>query len=161
MSLFKWGSGRSTLFVSRRVKNVISIEYDPEFYSFVKKKLQEKAIQNVELINVQSQNRGEITSHHKNFRHQYFDDYVHSILAYPDYSFDVIIIDGRARNECLENALNKLKNQGVIVFDNIDRAEYGQYSNLLYEENWELIILKGIVPFSLYQSEALIAKKKH
>lgn len=38
--------------------------------------------------------------------------------------FDVIVIDGRAREACLPRALEHLTPGGMIVFDNVERARY-------------------------------------
>ena len=57
----------------------------------------------------------------------------HQHLDFADYTtsiddvggmFDVIVIDGRARVTCLHRALEHLKADGLIVFDNSNRREY-------------------------------------
>lgn len=158
MNVFEWGAGGSTIFIAKRVKGVISIEYDYNYYGFLNKKLEELSIQNAEVRFIAPQSDGKIKSKNVKGDNKFFDKYVDAISEFPDNYFDIIIIDGRARNHCLEKSLNKVKRGGFILFDNTDRKDYK--SNLSLLDNWETKTLKGIIPFSLYQSEALIAKKE-
>jgi predicted O-methyltransferase YrrM len=50
-------------------------------------------------------------------------NYVNGIY-YEFVKFDLIVIDGRAREACLEKAVKHLKENGVIVFDNVERKRY-------------------------------------
>ncbi len=38
--------------------------------------------------------------------------------------FDLVVIDGRAREACLERALPRLADGGIVVFDNTRRRRY-------------------------------------
>ena len=49
------------------------------------------------------------------------DDYVDCILE-DKKPFDVIIIDGKHREECVKNALKKISSDGLIIADNSERA---------------------------------------
>ena len=52
-----------------------------------------------------------------------FSTYVAAIDGV-DGAFDVIVIDGRAREACLQRAVTRLAPDGLIVFDNVDRQRY-------------------------------------
>jgi predicted O-methyltransferase YrrM len=52
-----------------------------------------------------------------------FSDYVAAIKHVPG-TFDLVVIDGRAREACLGAALPRLAPGGVIVYDNTRRARY-------------------------------------
>ena len=43
--------------------------------------------------------------------------YIESIYEY-DFKFDVIVIDGVVRFDCIKPALEKIKDDGIIIFDN-------------------------------------------
>jgi hypothetical protein len=45
--------------------------------------------------------------------------YIETIYAY-DFKFDVIVIDGQARFDCIKPALEKIKDSGIIIYDNSD-----------------------------------------
>ncbi len=96
--VFEWGSGNSTHWWSKRVAKVTAIEDDKKWYEIVCKSLPP----NVDL-------------HFKSG-----DDYAASIQAYPQQSFDVIVIDGSDRNQCAKACIQKLKDKGIIIFDNSD-----------------------------------------
>ena len=52
-----------------------------------------------------------------------FASYVGAINDVPGI-FDLIVIDGRARAACLEAAVGRLADDGLIVFDNSRRRRY-------------------------------------
>ena len=39
-------------------------------------------------------------------------------------SFDLVVVDGRAREACLTRAADRLAPEGLVVVDNVDRARY-------------------------------------
>ena len=45
--------------------------------------------------------------------------YMKTIYDY-DFKFDVIVIDGQVRFDCIKPALEKIKDNGMIIFDNSD-----------------------------------------
>ena len=131
MRIFEYGSGGSTLFFAKRVKKVVSVEHHPAWYSIVKKKLEDKNISKVSLELVEpSKGLNENSNHYKSYveEEEYADfdfyNYVHAIDQYKCEYFDLILIDGRARPKCLQVSISKLKNGGMLVFDNADRKNY-------------------------------------
>jgi len=143
MKLFEWGSGGSTLFYAKLVDQVISIEYDAEYFDFVGQQLKGK--ENVELVLAPAQDSGQFKSFSPNHVGSYFDDYVKSIDKYPDNSFDVIVVDGRQRNECFKRALKKLKTDGIIVFDNFEREIYKKSQ---HHPGISHFMIEGLMPFN-------------
>lgn len=130
----EYGSGKSTLFFAARLKNLVSIEHDKEWYEFVKKLLEAKKISNVEFIfapknlklkdaTLQFHDSHEIKDRHFRIRSDY-ENYFEIVNKYPDNSFDFILIDGRARVECSFNSIAKLKPGGILVLDNSERKRY-------------------------------------
>ena len=142
MHLFEWGAGGSTVFYSDLVKQVISIEYDESYFKFVEEQLRQR--DNVELILSPPQEKGNYKSFSPQHIGSYFDDYVKTIKAYPDQSLDVIVVDGRQRNECFKIALRKINPDGIIVFDNFDREIYKKSQ---YYPNLSYISIDGLMPF--------------
>jgi hypothetical protein len=129
MVVFEYGSGGSTLYFSRRVKKIISIEHNPEWFARVKNKLMNKGITNYEYYcyppeEIHSDDDKIYLSTDSNYKNKNFRRYVEKINEYPDNFFDLVVIDGRARNGCMNNVLTKVKNNGYILLDNSDRDEY-------------------------------------
>lgn len=104
MTVFEWGTGNSTLFWSKYVGKVVSVEYDYTWYE----KLKNMIPDNVQLEFCDL---------------EYDGDYCRKILAI-DEKFDIILIDGRDRVRCAKSAVKRIAENGVIIWDNSDREEY-------------------------------------
>ena len=58
------------------------------------------------------------------YKNKNFKKYVGKINDFPDDFFDLVAVDGRARNACLGSVLSKVKQNGYVLLDNSERAEY-------------------------------------
>lgn len=118
---FEWGSGASTLWLEKRVDQLVSIEHDLDFAHQVEQLVNERTeVVPVEAVRSNQPRIGSLRAGHENLD---FEDYVHAIDSHAG-SFDLICIDGRARVECLEVAIPRLAPKGIIVFDNSERKRY-------------------------------------
>lgn len=119
--VFEWGSGASTLWLAARAGSVHSVEHHAGWAAQLSPRLPDNVtLQVVEPVEtatpvVPSAKRG-----HAGLD---FADYV-SAIADVIGTFDVIVIDGRAREACLTAAIERLSPDGIIVFDNVDRRRY-------------------------------------
>lgn len=156
MQIFEYGSGGSTLFFSRRAKKVVSIESDRNFHQTLSKLLNDKKILNCEYslrepepagskVSDASDPHGYASSEIKGVS---FESYVKSLEAYPDNSFDLIFIDGRARPSCILQARGKVRPGGYLVLDNSERPHYERAQSLL--DGWTRIDLPGPGPYGRY-----------
>ena len=111
MRVFEWGMGNSTLFWSQYVAEVVSVESDRGWY---------------EKMN------GIIPSNvfPRYCKLEYDGEYCRTILNEQG-EFDIILIDGRDRVRCAHNSLEKLKENGVIIWDNSEREYYQEGYDLL------------------------------
>jgi hypothetical protein len=134
MKVFEWGSGGSTLFFSRRVAQVASAEHDRQWHDQVSEILKTRNLSHCDLRLAEAGSEAppclDVTDPHcycsddKLFVGKSFQLYATMIDQYPDRSFDVILVDGRARPSCFKHALPKIKPGGVIVWDNTERERY-------------------------------------
>lgn len=150
MSIFEWGSGGSTLFFSRRVSQVVTVEHDPVWYSNVIKVLRVKSATNVLTSLVEpevfhSSNEWYLSSGVE-YTGYSFENYIKAIDNYPDASFDVIVVDGRARPGCMRHAISKLKLGGHLLLDNSERVMYQPGIRLV--EKWGSIRFFGPGPYN-------------
>lgn len=106
----EFGSGKSTLYLAKKIKKLTSVEHNEEWFNNVSNKLKKNNIENVENYYLPVLNS--ISS--KSMYHNILDNY-------PDNFFDIVLIDGKNRDLCTLKALNKLKNQGLLVIDNVNR----------------------------------------
>jgi hypothetical protein len=130
MSVFEYGSGNSTLWWAARVSNIVACEHDKKWFE----KMKGKIPSNVELL--------------------YFDlipggDYSKAITKYVN-QFDVIVIDGRDRVNCVKNSLNSLKPQGVVIWDNADREKYSEGYDFLIANSYKRIDFEGTGPIERF-----------
>lgn len=116
---FEWGSGKSTIWLARRVKSVISVENNTEWFEKVNEWLKEYRIYNVVISEASLD--GTI--------------YEDRILYCHDNYFDIIFIDGRHRVACVKNAIPKLKPGGMLVVDDSEREKYKPGFDLL--KDWQ------------------------
>jgi len=131
--VFEYGCGNSTLWWASRVRKVISCEHDREWHDKIKARIPA----NVELIHRNLEPGGE---------------YAKAIAGYTG-AFDIAVIDGRDRVNCTRNALQALKPDGVIIWDNSDRAEYREGYEFLFANGFRKLGFVGIGPIANIRTE--------
>lgn len=123
--VFEYGSGHSTLWYARHVSRVVAVEDDPAWIERLRPSLPPNA-----------------TVMHRPDP----DSYAKAIEDHEPASFDVIGIDGAARNRCARAAPPFLKSTGFIVFDNSDRPEYAEGVRHLMDLGYQRIDFVGFIP---------------
>ena len=166
MHVFEYGSGGSTLFLAERVAQVVSIEHDEGFYAFMAKQLQHEGMSNCTytLSTPEPMESGGVppygctgfTSEWPAHGTMNFEAYVKTIDAYPDRSFDLVTVDGRARPSCVLRALPKIKDGGWLLVDNMERARYAIIRNLLAQ--YECLDFFGVVPYEVRPQRTTVWK---
>lgn len=159
MSVFEWGAGGSTLFLAERVRSVVSVEHDREWIANVVRKIHETGgINNVSLFTCEPE---EITTRVPNYgssdsrySEKTFFNYVSKIDDYPDEDFDVVIVDGRARNHRIRHAIRKVRVGGYLILDNSEREEYRPGWETI--KHWPCSIIGGPGPYNEYPWETRI-----
>jgi hypothetical protein len=119
--VFEYGSGGSTIFFSKICKEVVSVENDPYWYLKIKNKIKNNCL--LYYKSAQPGAKG-YSSTDPRSTGKNFNNYVSVIDRYHDNYFDLIFVDGRARNSCLKASISKVKDGGYIMLDNSERPEY-------------------------------------
>lgn len=101
INVFEWGSGSSSVFFSKRVKSIISVEHDKQWFDLIISGLREN----------------------QKLRFEHLSQYSDSIKKEKS-KFDIIIIDGVRRFDCAKEAVNFLAENGCIILDNSDWYSY-------------------------------------
>jgi predicted O-methyltransferase YrrM len=127
-SVFEYGGGGSTAFFADRVARVVTVESDLEWATALGKALESQ--QNVEVRFASPDD--------------FYREYVSMIDAFPTESFDLVLIDGRERVQCVEHALPRLKDGGWVVLDDSDRERYAPACDLL--RDWDCREFHGLSP---------------
>lgn len=125
MRVFEWGMGNSTLFWSQYVAEVVSIESDIEWYNRMTEIIPSNVRAEYCLL-------------------EYGGEYCQKILN-EEKQFDIILIDGRDRVRCAYNSVVKLKEDGVIIWDNTEREEYQSGYDFLKEQGFKQLELESII----------------
>ncbi|MEI6787307.1 MAG: class I SAM-dependent methyltransferase [bacterium] len=135
MSIFEWGSGGSTLYFAKHARQVVSVDHNADWYQTVLATLSHEKLKNAECFLIPPQQSvwarflpytartyvSRTFIEHRNLR---FRSYVRKIESYRDGTFDLVMIDGRARAACLFHAVRKIKRGGYMVLDNAERPHY-------------------------------------
>lgn len=121
--VFEWGSGASTAWLSRRAGSITSIEHDAAWAEIVRPVLPANAEVRVVEPTPATGAAGEELSDKDGFAGLDFADYVAAVDR-TEGTYDLIVVDGRARNACFRHAVTRLSPDGVLVFDNVDRERY-------------------------------------
>lgn len=111
----EYGCGSSTIWFSRRIKDLTSIEHDKFWYKSVSKKIKSA---NLNTVNLLLKNR-------ENF------EYADYINKFPPSYFHFILIDGRDRVKCIKNAITTIKPNGFLILDDSERFRYNEGKALL------------------------------
>jgi hypothetical protein len=130
MRVFEWGAGYSSLWFASKLREVVSVDDNVEWY----KELSIQLLGNMKLMCLPNKL-----------------DYVSSISKEPG-EFDVIVIDGVFRNECAQQCISKLSTNGMVIFDNSDGEEYDQSIEYFNREGFFRIDFWGLIPSYLYKN---------
>lgn len=104
----EFGSGRSTLWFARRVRYVVSVEHNRDWYSKVGRQLEAAGLRNVTCV------------YAPNAPGTYARAAEAALLAYGD-TATIALVDGRQRDECALWALDHLASTGLLIVDNAER----------------------------------------
>lgn len=119
--VFEWGSGASTLWLSARAGSVHSVEHHAGWAQSLRARLPGNVtLTVVEPVSTNAPVVGSAKPGHDGLD---FSAYVDAIDA-TEGAYDVIVVDGRAREACVAKAVGRLAPGGMIVFDNVDRQRY-------------------------------------
>jgi hypothetical protein len=158
MNVFEYGAGGSTLYFAKRVQRVVSVEHDQGFYELVRAMLLQRKITNCDLVlhipEPCDEKSAPFVSHQCSYQGLCFEKYVKTIDGYPDQSFDLVMVDGRARMACIEGAVAKVKPGGAILLDNSERPGYAHAKELL--ANAVGLDFFGVCPWNLDVSQTSV-----
>lgn len=159
--VFEYGSGASTVWLGKRAGSVKSVEHDKNWHTLVSQRLcRERCSGNTDyrLIEATPASPGTdplYLSEKPGYAGLSFEDYAKAIL-HEDGLFDVIVIDGRARGACLRHAVDRLSEDGIIVFDNSKRQRYQEPMGTC---GLQAQIYRGLTPSLPYSEETTVLKR--
>ncbi len=170
MKVFEYGSGGSTLFLCKRVEEVISVEHDKRWFDTLREKIKTENIKKWKGFLIEPKFVGETgtsnadamqyRSSAQEFLKYDFKTYCSYVDNYPYESFDWILVDGRARPSCLKHAIPKLKQGGYLLLDNSNREYYLENLPIDFDQRFKIVCdQSGPAPFLLEFSKTTIWRK--
>jgi predicted O-methyltransferase YrrM len=155
--VFEWGSGSSSLWLAARVGEVISVEHDPEWADAVRA----IARPNMRVVTVPpvASTQPATPSDKPGFEGLDFTDYVRAVDD-EDGEFDLVVVDGRARNACFDAALPRVSPGGLVVFDNVDRERYRE-AIARHDGAVTVTWTRGLTPCLPYPTRTAVVALRH
>ncbi len=126
MRVFEYGCGHSTLFYADRAESVTAVEYDEKWLARIK----DIAPGNIRLIYQADDVDGA---------------YCRSIHTTNE-QYDVVIVDGRDRVNCVKQALDALTPNGVLLLDDAQREAYAEALRHAESRGFRPLALEGLKP---------------
>lgn len=125
--IIEWGCGFGTLYYAKHYQNFqswVSIEHVREWADKIRSMNSDPRL---EIIHVPA-NSSQMADPYNEGSYEEFRDYV----DYTDQlgTADFIMIDGRARVDCLRKAYEKLSSYGVVIVHDANRRYYDKYREL-------------------------------
>jgi predicted O-methyltransferase YrrM len=164
--VFEYGSGGSTFFFAARTRNVVSVEHNPEWYEQVSRIIRRENLTHCDYHFLPPTERNEkpspglpafVNYTADGYPDLTFLDYVRAIDVFPDGHFDLVSVDGRARNSCLFHAKPKVKPGGYLLLDNAEREEYSEGKKWM--DDWSKTEFDGPGPWGEAFWQAIIWRR--
>ncbi|AKJ28572.1 hypothetical protein AAW51_1881 [Caldimonas brevitalea] len=114
--VLEFGSGMSTLWYARHAGQVCSVEDHRGWYERVEQLIQRRGLRNVEYRLAEQR-----------------DEYV-SFKRDDPTGFDLIMVDGKFRSECVRSATSLLRPGGILYLDNSDKDSSGRGGDMRLAE---------------------------
>ena len=123
-TLFEFGCGNSTKYYARRVAYVECVEHDPSFIpSFTSQEKKKVCVHVVSLEDVEKYT---------------------NILNYLEKKYQIIVVDGRYRVQCMRHSVNYLTTDGVMILDDSLRSRYREGFQYMKEKGFRHINFYGL-----------------
>lgn len=133
MTVLEFGSGASSQYFSRKVKYIVSIENDRDWYN----KLLADKPENLTLILAETR-----------------DSYIN--IQQQDMRFDLVLVDGEFREECLFKSIKYLSERGVILLDDTNADEFSQLFRKMVELGFRYLKFNDFAPIINYNKESTL-----
>jgi hypothetical protein len=169
MHVFEFGGGGSTVYFAKNAGQVVTVEHDADWFRDMSVAIAKKGVTNWNgnLVTAEDGGSGSIAdpdayvSDDENFQGKNFKKYASFIDQFENESFDIIVVDGRARPSCTKHAIPKLKKGGWLIIDNSDREYYFTAFRDILEKQFEVVSnQKGPAPYCTWFTQTGIWRKK-
>jgi hypothetical protein len=151
-SVFEFGAGGSTLFFLDKGLRVTTVEHDGKWFETIshivsshaqfsswRRLLCEPTIRSTQAEPSDWANPDAYASSSSHHQNHDFSAYAKSIDRFNNDGFDLVLIDGRSRPSCVKHAACKVKQGGLLLVDNTERAHYVTSHTLAHLKKFDLV----------------------
>ena len=128
-SVFEFGSGNSTFWWASRVDRVYAVEHHVRWADYMRDKLPANVTYNYEVLEA--------------------DGKYSRAAASAGVDFDIIVIDGRDRVNCVKRSIDSLTSSGIFVWDNSNRSRYEEGFEFLRGRSFRRLDFHGLGPINI------------
>lgn len=155
VTVFEYGSGASTVWLARRADRVHTVEHHAGFAELMRTQLSRHQNASVRVVEPVPSDHPAVPSRKEGHDGLDFAGYVAAIDEVPG-SFDLVVVDGRAREACLAAAVGRLAADGLIVFDNSRRRRYRE---AITRSGLDERVLAGLTPTLPYPEQTSLLSR--
>jgi hypothetical protein len=153
--VFEYGAGASTVWLARRAGQVHSVEHDAEFAQLMQVDFARHPNVSLRVVEAVPSADPVVPSRKEGHVGLDFAPYVAAIDDVPG-SFDLVVIDGRAREACLAAAVRRLAVDGLVVFDNSRRR---RYRDAITRSGLDEQVFRGLTPTLPYPEQTSLLSR--
>lgn len=140
------------MFFLKRAGEVATVENDEQWFAVLSKKVDEKGYESWRGFMVKGEpmpegspigdpaNPADFATKAPQQERINYEQYAKTIHQFPEQYFDLILVDGRSRPACIQEALPHLKINGLLVVDNMEREYYWTAFKEIFEQKFETLL---------------------
>ena len=161
--VFEYGSGASTIWLARRAASVESVEHDETWATRVRElaAVREglRCTPVVHVLEVPTSPHPVVPSGAPSGRGRDFAGYVAAIDR-TDGEFDLVLVDGRAREAALLKALDRVSSGGLVLLDDAQRQRYQGAIHAAELRGWCVLRTHGATPCQPFPRETVLLSRQ-
>lgn len=138
LQIFEYGAGNSTIWYAQKVKFIKAVENDAHWVAF----LQTRLPKNAEVV-------------FKSLNNQAYQNEIKIGFSLSDQvkpTYDIVVVDGRRRNDCVMMSVDYLSEKGVLILDNSERTDYQPAKDFMKEKGFKSLDFEGIAPITAHNT---------
>ena len=162
--VFEYGSGASTVWLARRSGSIDAVEHDAQWVGLVRELLGAatgvQAEVRLHTPAVVASGSPRVTSRAPSGQGLDFHDYVHTIDDVGGRPFDLVLVDGRAREASLMRALDRVADDGLVLLDDAQRDRYRPSLTAAEALGWSVTVTRGRTPCQPLPRETALLRRR-
>lgn len=139
--IFEYGSGHSTLYWRKLAATVVTVEHNEDWYNHLRLALG-TGQENITAVLATQEG-----------------PYVNAIRNYAPAYFDIVLVDGAYRRDCVSAAIAHVKPGGLLVVDNTDWHWFREVPIAGIPDDWSRTVYAGFAPMLGHKTETSIWRK--